>query len=70
MAAEAFVAEIDHAIERISEAPERYPETRHGRRRFVLFSFPFDVVYRASGERIEIIAVAHHSRRPGYWTSR
>ena len=65
-----FVREIEHAIERIAESPERYPVTRKGQRRFVLLKFPFDLVYRILEDRIEIIAVAHHSRRPGYWKAR
>ncbi|HUF07772.1 MAG TPA: type II toxin-antitoxin system RelE/ParE family toxin [Rhodothermales bacterium] len=69
-AASEFSAEIDHALVRIQEAPERYPETRYRRRRFVLLKFPFDLIYRIVGEHVEIIAVAHHSRRPGYWRAR
>lgn len=29
--------------------------------------FPYSVVYHLSGEVIRVIAVAHQSRRPGYW---
>ena len=69
-AAGKFVQEIEHAVARIQEAPERYPETRAHRRRFVLLNFPFALVYRLTADEIEIIAVAHHSRRPGYWRTR
>jgi toxin ParE1/3/4 len=69
-AAAEFVREVQHAVQRIAESPERYPVTRTGRRRFVLLNFPFDLVYRILEDRIEIIAVAHHSRRPGYWQRR
>jgi len=69
-AASRFVYEIEHAVLRISESPERYPVTRFGRRRFVLLSFPYDLIYRIQSSEIEIIAVAHHARRPGYWRNR
>lgn len=70
-AAAEFVREIEHAMERIAESPLRYPITRFGRRRFVLLKFPYDLVYRVhESARIEIIAVAHHSRRPAYWRAR
>ena len=69
-AAGEFVREVEHALLRIQEAPERYPETRYRRRRFVLMNFPYDLVYRFTNEEIEIVAVVHHSRRPGYWKSR
>ena len=69
-AAAGFVREIEHALARIAEAPERYPVTRFGRRRFVLLNYPYDVVYRIVRNEIEIIAVSHHARRPGYWRNR
>jgi toxin ParE1/3/4 len=69
-AAREFLREIQRAMTRISEAPERYPATRYGRRRFVLLEFPFDLVYRITEHGIEIIAAAHHARRPGYRRAR
>ena len=69
-AAEGFAREISHAIERIVESPETYPLTRRQRRRFVLFKYPFDVIYSSSPTEIEIIAIAHHSRKPHYWARR
>ena len=69
-AAAGFVREIEHALARIGEAPERYPLTRLGRRRFVLLNYPYDLVYRIMGSDVEIIAVAHHARKPSYWRDR
>jgi len=69
-AADGFVREIEHAVARIAEAPGRYPATRYGRRRFVLISYPFDIVYRMLASEVEIIAVAHHARKPAYWRDR
>ena len=70
-AAAEFVREIEHAIERIAESPLRYPLTRLGRRRFVLLNFPYDLIYRLRESAVvEIIAIAHHSRRPAYWKAR
>jgi toxin ParE1/3/4 len=70
VAATEFAREIEQALERIHEAPLRYPETRSRHRRFVLLNYPFDVVYRLSKNTIEILAISHHSRRPGYWNGR
>lgn len=70
-AAARFEREIDHAISRIVEAPERYPLTKRGRRRFVLLEYPFDVIYRVHDDgEVQIMAIAHHSRRPQYWLRR
>ncbi|HEB98547.1 MAG TPA: type II toxin-antitoxin system RelE/ParE family toxin [Thiotrichales bacterium] len=68
-AARAFLKELTHSIEMIREAPERWP--RFGKaRRYLMSSFPFSIVYRSKGTAIEIVAIAHHKRRPGYWRSR
>lgn len=32
--------------------------------------FPFDRVYRMREDRLEMLAIAHHRRRPGYWKTR
>jgi plasmid stabilization system protein ParE len=45
-AATEFVRKIEHAIDRIAESLLRYPQTRLGRRRFVVLNFPYDLVYR------------------------
>ncbi len=66
----AFAEEIAAAIQRISEAPARYPRTKHGTRRFLLRRFPFSVIYRTGADEVEVVAVAHHKRRPGYWSER
>jgi hypothetical protein len=32
--------------------------------------FPFQIIYRVPGEDVVIIAVAHTSRSPDYWSNR
>lgn len=39
-------------------------------KRLVLHRFPYDIVVRESPHEIIVVAVAHHSRRPGYWRNR
>ena len=66
-----FMSEIQHAVDRIAESPERYPSTPlPGVRRLVLLTFPFDLIFRLLDDHIEVIAIAHHSRRPSYWRTR
>ena len=69
-AANAFREELRHAVDAVANSPLTWP--RHGRhaRRYVFPRFPFSLVYRMRGDEIEIIAVAHGRRRPGYWRSR
>ncbi|MDA1052539.1 MAG: type II toxin-antitoxin system RelE/ParE family toxin [Planctomycetota bacterium] len=69
-ASNAFMAELDVAIERIAADPERYASYLHGTRRYLLKRFPFFVVYRVAPETLQVIAVAHGKRKPGYWRDR
>jgi plasmid stabilization system protein ParE len=70
LAARAFLAELNLAVERVRETPERWPRYTKGVRRYVLPRFPFTMIYRKKGEVVEVVAVAHHRRKPGYWKSR
>lgn len=38
--------------------------------RMVLKRFPYDVVFVERGNQFVVMAVAHHSRRPGFWRGR
>ncbi len=69
-AADAFTQELDAAIDRIREGPERWAEYLHGTRRYLLRRFPFLIIYTFSPSAIRIVAVAHAKRRPGYWKGR
>ena len=41
-----------------------------GAKRLLLHRFPFDVVIVEENGELVVVAVAHHSRRPGYWIVR
>jgi plasmid stabilization system protein ParE len=64
------MAELDLAIERIEDAPRRWPPYLGDTRRYLLRRFPFFVVFREVENRVQILAVAHARRRPGYWLGR
>ena len=66
-----FDAEVDRAIVQIAEAPKLWASAAHSTCRFLLRRFPFVLIYRerASGD-IQIVAVTHTSRKPGYWKQR
>ena len=69
-AAEMFLDELDHAISRIANYPAEFPEYLFGTRRMVLSRFPYLIVFRVTTVGVEVIAVAHGHRRPGYWRDR
>ena len=65
-----FLAELDHAIAQIAEGPQRWPKYLHGTRRYLLPKFPYSLIYFVERDALNIVAVAHHRRRPGYWAAR
>lgn len=62
--------ELWRALDTISEAPERWPEGEAGTRVYRLRRFPYLFVFLVSGEEIQVVAVVHAKRKPGYWRSR
>ena len=70
-AAEGLEAEFARALEAIAAHPDRYPSCDERHRYYLLKRYPFQVIYRNMSEgRILIVAVAHTSRRPGFWSKR
>ena len=69
-AAEAFITELDEAIDQIQVFPNSGAVHLSGSRRQVMKRFPFSVIYREREEIVEVVAVAHGRRRPGYWKKR
>jgi plasmid stabilization system protein ParE len=69
--AQDFETELRRCAELLLRHPEIAPAIgpKHVRR-LVLDRFPFNLNYVIAGETIRILAVAHQSRRPGYWSSR
>lgn len=39
-------------------------------RKIKVGKFRVSLIFRVRGDEIQILAVAHHSRRPGYWKER
>jgi toxin ParE1/3/4 len=64
--------EIDAVIETILQFPRAALQWRNraDRRVAVLDRFPFTLVYQIKADEIVILALAHTSRRPGYWSRR
>jgi plasmid stabilization system protein ParE len=69
-AASDFIDELDRAAQTIAAAPDRWPLGKNKTRRFLLWRFPFSIIYSEQESAITIWAVAHGSRRPEYWESR
>lgn len=70
VAAQGFLLELDAAIRLVAESPERWPIQPRGERRYIFPRYPFALLYRVSEDQVFITAVAHQSRRVGYWRGR
>lgn len=66
----AFVSEFERSAALLSEQPELGVPWRGKVRRFPLRRFPYSIVYDLHTDRIRILAVAHQSRKPGFWRDR
>jgi toxin ParE1/3/4 len=69
-AAERFQRELGIAQLAIQDFPEAWSPYLCGTRHYLLKRFSYHVIYRRIETRIQIVAVAHTRREPGYWTER
>jgi toxin ParE1/3/4 len=67
-----FLLLVDDALQAIAESPSAFPrwERDNRFRKFVMQRFPYVVFYREMVDRIDVIAIAHGARGPGYWRKR
>lgn len=68
--AEHLQHELARAQLDIQESPDRWAEYMYGTRRYLVKRFPIVVVYRMLAGRIQIVAIAHGRKKPGYWADR
>jgi len=66
-----YLAEFEMVMSSVCASPHRYPiERRPDIRRIRMKRFPYFVLYREVSGTIQVLAVAHHRRRPNYWLGR
>jgi hypothetical protein len=70
-----FANAVEIAIDLIEEdilplSPMPGRSGARGVKRLILKRFPYDIVVTERTGEVIIIAVAHHSRKPGYWRQR
>jgi len=70
LVANTFLDEVVSAINSIQLYPQAAQSYGNGCRKHVLKRFPFSIVYRQLNGLIEIVAVAHHRQKPGFWDNR
>lgn len=66
----AFIDEIERAINSIRQHPESAKIIVKSIRRKILWRFPYNLIYSTNANVIRILAVASQKRRPFYWRDR
>ena len=61
---------IEEALEVINAHPTLWRPDRQGRRKYRVKRFPYLIIYKVMQQKIFILAIAHTSRKPGYWEPR
>lgn len=65
-----FLDSTARTIEFLRTYPEAGAPIGRHTRKFVIRPFSYSLIYLPGEEDIQIVAVAHHRRRPGYWAER
>lgn len=65
-----FLDAVEEAGEMVLANPEAFQLVGREVRQKLLARFPYSLLYVVETDRIRVIAVAHHKRRPGYWRHR
>jgi len=65
-----FVGEVEDAIARVLDGPERWRVIEEDIRRCLTHVFPYAVLYTIESDFMLVVAVAHCAREPGYWKQR
>ena len=69
--ADSFRNAVNDAADRIARDPESLPIVDGAHRYLRMRRFPYLLIFRIpDDDRVIIVAVAHTSRRPGYWKRR
>lgn len=65
-----FLLEVRNAESKIVENPEQWSIYEAGTRRYLMRTFPFAIIYISSKEKIQVVAIGHSKRKPGFWKER
>lgn len=66
-----YLAEFEKVLAAVAAGPHRFARVGATQLRLGhLRRFPITVIFRESGGELQVLAVAHKRRRPGYWATR
>ena len=67
---QAFIAEFERSAELLREQPRLGAGWKSTTRRLPLRRFPYSIVYQLRDTEVRVLALAHQSRKPGFWRGR
>lgn len=62
--------EVQRCLRLAIEHPVLGAPASNGTRSLPVHRYPYLLIYRVEGDILRVLAVAHYSRRPGYWRGR
>ena len=62
--ADEFYAELQFFLQKAADSPESYRVREHDLRRVNLKRFPYHFLFRKVDDRVRVLVVRHHKRRP------
>lgn len=70
-----FIAAVENAIKLLEEpnpplTPVGDNAGKQGAQKLILHKFPFSMIVYEIDQMMVVVALAHQSRKPGYWRSR
>ena len=65
-----LILDVEASLKLITDFPHLGAPGPAGTRRIHLYRFPYSLVYRPEGDLLQVIAVEHQRRRPGFWMDR
>ena len=69
-AAKRFDAAVRHEEWHLQNHPYSAAATLAPWRAWPIPHFPYSLIYQVARQELIVVALAHHSRRPGYWKDR
>jgi plasmid stabilization system protein ParE len=67
---DALDADLQRTLDTVIRHPHLGSPYAAATRRAFLRRFPYSLVYQVLSDRVLVVALAHHKRRPAYWSDR
>lgn len=63
----AFLKEVKRGYAQLKREPFIGSPIEYDERKYVLRGYPYNLIYRIEESTVVVLAIAHHSRKYGFW---